>query len=180
MRRLEVRAHAYFSRDSSRLHLNKAGAPQGTPGALFDLNFSDHAGVVVTGHVAGEFESACLGKFPHDLLAFAGLQQGAVGIVVLHRLAVTHVHFHFVMVDFVGFENAVIDHHHHFFLMALMHRGRADIELVHKLALVANDEADGLARLSRELFRRVTVVDHVDFIVRETSAALPGSPAALL
>ena len=44
----------------------------------------------------------------------------------------------------------MIDHHHHLFLVALVHRGRADIELVHQLAFVVNDEPYGFSRFYRD------------------------------
>ena len=87
-----------------------------------DRDLADHARLVVAGDQAGEIEVAGPVEGPDDLAGLPGGDVGHVGLVVLH-------------VRKLGHQLGVLFE----FLLG------ADHDLVQLLAIVADDEADGLA-----------------------------------
>ena len=121
--------------------------------ALFDVHLSDHPGLVMPRDIAGKFEVYRLGEFPDYFRGLAGFEQHAVRIIVFHGFAAAHIHLHHVVVDFVGFEYAMLHHRHHFLLMTGMHGGGSDVEFMDEFALVQDPEPDRLAGLDVDFFR---------------------------
>src|SRR3546814_5849393 len=81
---------------------------------------------------------------PDQFLRLAGLDQDAVGIVVVHSSR-TFAHPHLAVIKSGRGEYPLLHHRHHLLLMCGMHSGCAEIELVQELAVVLQHEPDGIA-----------------------------------
>ena len=73
-------------------------------------------------NVASELEFHRHGEFPDDLAGLAGFEQHADWIVMTHGLAVAAILLQTFMVDSMGFNNIMPDHHRHVLLIYLVNR----------------------------------------------------------
>ena len=142
--------------------------------SALEVGLDHHAAVVMTRNIAGDLNLAAVWESPNDFTGLARLQQNRVRLI-MHP--VTHRRLHLlgdIMVDLVGFEHAMIDHHLHHRCMILMSFSRADVELMHKTALVLDDEPDRLAMGDLQTLRLKEVVLHGDRYGPRCSGRFPG------
>src|SRR6056297_192731 len=145
---------------------------------LFKINIAVHPRLVVPRHITGKFEVGFFGEGPHDLFAFTRLQQDAVGIVMLHGVAIAHVHFHHLAIDVIALEHAVLNHHLHFLLMGFMHGRCTNIELVKEPALVLDHKTNSFTGFYIDRLRLIVIVMHFDIDGSGGFRRLPGLTTA--
>ena len=127
-----------------------------------ELNVSHHPGFVVSRNVAGEFKRGVVWEFPDEFSRLARLQQDAVAFFV-HAVPYDFLHvFGGFPINAVRLKHAMLDHHFHFRGVRFVHRGSSDVEFVNELALIGDDETDGLLFLQIQRFRLKIVVVHLD------------------
>ena len=127
-----------------------------------EFNVAHHSRVIVPGDVAGEFKLGMIGKFPDEVSRLARLQQDAVAFLV-HAMSHGFLHhFGSFPIDAVRLEYTVLDHHFHFGGVRFVHRGGGDVEFVNELALVRDDESNGLPFLQIQRLRFKIVIEHLD------------------
>jgi hypothetical protein len=82
---------------------------------------------------------------------------------MLHSFSTAHIHLHHIVVDFIDLQDAMLDHHFHFFLVGGVHVCCAEIEFMHKFAFVDDFEADGFTGFDVDFLRRVVIFLHDHF-----------------
>ncbi len=161
---------AWFHLCCSKLHVIEAGprnvsqprarGPQLSE--LLEIDLTVHPGLIVARHVAGKFDIAFIRELPNHFFTLARFQQHAVRVVMLHGMAIPHIHIHHVVVQLAALDDAMLNHHHHFLSMSFVHVGSANIELMDEVSLVLHHEANGFTRLYTDFFGFVVVVVHLD------------------
>src|SRR3546814_12616078 len=96
---------------------------------------------------------------PDQFLRLAGLDQEAVGIVVVHSSR-TFATPHLAVIKSGRGEYPLLHHRHHILLMSGMHSGCAVIELVQALAVVLQPAPEGLAGSTGEAHCLITIAPH--------------------
>ena len=72
----------------------------------------------------------------------------------------------------------MLDHHHHFFLVSLMHGRGSDVEFVHQVALVLYNKTHGFTGLDGDFLRDIIVVVHFNGDSARNLGNLTGLSAA--
>src|SRR3546814_10146066 len=122
-------------------------------------SLAHHPGFVVAGDVAGELQTGVGSESPDQFLRLAGLDQDAVGIVVVHSSR-TFAHLHLAVIKSGRGEYPLLILGHHSLFRSAMHTAVPELELVQELAAVFQHEPAGLPGPNGEALGPQTIVPH--------------------